>query len=167
MIKKMGKSNSKATCIMKSASNNETIGVIEFTNDGWGWVRFKGQLKSVDLNDGPHGFHVHQFGDMSRGCESMGPHFDDTLFPHTHGDINTHRSHWGDLGNVDAKDGIVDIDIRCKTISLSPISPKFVVGRGLVLHQNRDDLGMGGNEESLKTGNSGHRVACGVIAWSN
>lgn len=152
---------------MKSASTNESIGIIEFTSDGVGWVRVSGVLKSQEIADGDHGFHVHQYGDMSRGCESMGPHFDDPWFPHSHGDMNSHRSHWGDLGNVVAKDGVIVINLRCKTISLSPLSPKLIIGRGLVLHQMRDDLGKGGNEESLKTGNSGHRIACGVIAWAN
>lgn len=41
-----------------------------------------------------------------------------------------------------------------------------VVGRSVVVHANEDDLGATDHPESSKTGNSGPRIACGVIGLS-
>ena len=42
----------------------------------------------------------------------------------------------------------------------------MIVGRTMVIHADVDDLGKGGHELSLKTGNAGGRLACGVIGLS-
>ena len=49
------------------------------------------------------------------------------------------------------------------TISLNMSQINCIVGRMIIVHADRDDLGKGGNAESLKTGNAGKRVGCGVI----
>ena len=59
----------------------------------------------------------------------------------------------------------MNIDITDKLISLN--GERSVIGRAIVLHANTDDLGLGGNEESLKTGNAGARSGCGIIGASS
>ena len=110
------------------------------------------------LEPGLHGFHIHEFGDMSDGCKSMGGHYNPDGVDH--GDIN--EGHVGDLGNVTAdEDGKASFSIKANRVDL--IGDRSVVGRGLVIHEDEDDLGKGGDAESLKTGNAGERLACGVI----
>jgi superoxide dismutase, Cu-Zn family len=110
------------------------------------------------LQPGEHGFHIHEFGDMSKGCESMGAHYNPDGVDHGHlGD-----GHVGDLGNITADEsGTAKFSIRADRVEL--IGNRSVVGRGIVVHADPDDLGKGGDEESLKTGNAGDRLACGVI----
>ncbi|KAJ7385691.1 Superoxide dismutase [Cu-Zn] [Desmophyllum pertusum] len=119
--------------------------------------------KIENLTAGKHGFHVHQFGDGTSGCTSAGPHFNPT--GKTHGGPTDEVRHYGDLGNITAGDnGVATIDITDKLVSI--VGKDSVVGRTIVVHAKVDDLGKGGDEESLKTGNAGARQACGVIGIS-
>ena len=45
------------------------------------------------------------------------------------------------------------------------LGPFSILGRACVIHKGEDDLGLGGNEESKKNGNSGARIGCGVVGW--
>ena len=71
----------------------------------------------------------------------------------------------GDLGNILTNaDGIpTDVVIHDKIISLDGNSPANILDLAIVIHSGEDDLGKGGDPGSLKTGNAGSRLACGVI----
>lgn len=79
-----------------------------------------------------------------------------------HGKSSILLRHLGDLGNVIADDnGEINLFIDDQLIQLH--GPSSNVGRSFVLHAKRDDLGLGGDDESKKTGNAGGRIACGTI----
>lgn len=79
-----------------------------------------------------------------------------------HGDRTAQFRHLGDLGNIVADgSGRAVYQLDDRLISLH--GDLSIVGRALVIHEKEDDLGLGGNLESLKTGNAGRRVACGII----
>lgn len=113
------------------------------------------------LTDGKHGFHIHEYGDLTDGCKSACSHFNP--FGKQHGGPKTDNRHAGDLGNIISKNGLAKGTIIDKVLSLDFKNPACIIGRMIIIHKDEDDLGLGGNEESLKTGNAGERVACGVI----
>jgi len=139
--------------------NDKISGVVKFSqNSPSGSVRVSGRLEG--LSPGYHGFHVHQLGDTSDGCKSMKGHFNPGQLQH--GAPGDTFRHVGDLGNIQAdQQGVAIIDMEDPHLSLTGINN--ILGRGVVVHAGRDDMGKGGDEGSLKTGNAGGRVACAVI----
>ena len=150
----------KGICILESQPNETAKGVVHFSQAGYqALCSIEGTF--TGLNPGhKHGFHIHQYGNLLNGCVTAGPHYN----PHgrTHGGPNSLVRHVGDLGNVQAQaDGSGKYSRLDHEVNL--YGPFSVVGRSVVLHRGEDDLGLGGNEESLKTGNAGARIACGVL----
>ncbi|WAR07514.1 SODC-like protein [Mya arenaria] len=109
-----------------------------------------------------HGIHVHESGDMSRGCESMGPHYNPYGTAHGSPRDPESRRHVGDFGNV-VKDPFGNIQGALFDNIASLVGRTSILRRGVVLHEMQDDLGRGINRESLRTGNAGRRLACCVI----
>ena len=142
--------------------NGKIQGTIRFTETK-NSKREKGVRISYDiegLKDGLHGFHIHQYGDLTDGCSSACSHFN----PHNthHGGLNSKISHLGDLGNVRSKGRISKGTKFKKGLSLG-CEKTSAVGRMIIVHSGEDDLGKGGDAESLKTGNAGARIGCAVI----
>ena len=136
-----------------------------------GYVLFKEDLKNketiikVELENvpkGKHGIHIHETGDLRMGCSSLCAHYNP--YKKDHGGPNDKNRHVGDLGNLESKKGKVSKTFRDKLIKLR--GKYSIVGRSVVIHAGEDDLGKGGDKESLITGNSGARIACGVIGYA-
>jgi len=109
-----------------------------------------------------HAVHVHQFGDISGGCGTAGPHWNPDGAPHGSAHDARGARHVGDLGNVLADaSGNAHLDIVVKDLPL--FGARGVAGRAVVVHASPDDLGRGSAEDSLTTGNAGSRIACGVL----
>jgi len=149
----------KAVCVLAAGSSSAVTGTITFTQEKAGdSTTVSGQLKG--LAPGKHGFHIHQFGDYTNGCMSAGGHFNPA--GKNHGAPEDTERHAGDLGNIEAgEDGVATVEIKDSQVPL--IGENSIIGRSVVVHEKEDDVGKGGNEESLKTGNAGPRLACGVV----
>jgi superoxide dismutase, Cu-Zn family len=134
-------------------SDSGVSGSIAIRPLGEGRMRVSGAVKG--LTPGEHGFHIHEFGDCSAAdASTAGAHF--TGGKDTHGGPNQTERHAGDLGNILADEsGTATIDIEAKALALTGM--QSVAGRSLVVHSGKDDL------KSQPSGNSGGRVACGVI----
>lgn len=121
----------------------------------------KGTMVEVEItgvSPGPHGLHLHTTGRCDGPAfASAGGH----LNPggHEHGALNPAGEHLGDLPNVTAgKDGRISAKIR------SPMRPFKLMqalldddGSAIVLHAGPDDY------RTDPSGNSGARIACGVL----
>ncbi|KRY32846.1 Superoxide dismutase [Cu-Zn], partial [Trichinella spiralis] len=150
----------KAICVIRGENVTGTVTFKQNTEDDKTFIT--GEIKG--LTPGKHGFHVHEWGDNSMGCISAGAHYNP--FGKTHGGPTDTVRHVGDLGNILAgSDGVAKIDIADDQIKLT--GAHSVIGRTMVVHIQEDDLGKGGDDESLKTGNAGARVGCGVIGIAN
>jgi len=148
----------RAICLLRPDGGSNVNGKVQLSCDG------KITAIHAEFNGFPpnskHGFHIHQYGDLSEGCKTAGGHYNP--FAKNHGGPNESERHVGDLGNIVAdKDGKVVFDLQDNQVMLC--GPYSVIGRSLVVHADEDDLGKGSFEDSKTTGHSGSRVACGII----
>jgi len=141
-----------AVCVVVPVGRNDTSGTLRFTQNGR-TVHITGVIKG--LSPGKHGFHVHQFGDLSgnKDGKSTGGHYNPENSKH--GKPSAKQRHVGDLGNITADiRGVAKVDITDNVISLS--GPHSVIGRSILIHAAPDDFGQ-------PTGNAGARIGFGVI----
>ena len=149
----------KAICVLHK-NNYGITGIISFKQN-LNASRVKISYNIKGLKDGKHGFHIHEYGDLTDGCTSSCAHFNP--FNTTHGGRKSRERHVGDLGNITSKNNIAKGSFYDTMISLDVKNICNIIGRSIVIHKDPDDLGNGGNDESLITGNAGKRLACGII----
>lgn len=134
------------------------IGSAKFSSTSKG---VKVSVKVSQLTPGEHGIHIHNVGK----CEgpaftSAGGHFNPTSAHHGINNAVDPHPHVGDLPNLVVEDngkGSATFIANGATLGDGANSLFHEGGTALVIHAKPDDL------KSDPSGNSGDRIACGVI----
>ncbi len=142
-----------ATVKMQAKSKSTVSGTVVIKEEP-GRASFLVQIKGLSKN-GLHGFHIHEKGDCSApDAASAGGHFNP--LGHLHGATTGPDRHAGDLGNLSTNangDALREYVIDGLEFS----GKNSIVGKSLVIHGMPDDF------KTQPSGNSGTRIACGVI----
>lgn len=142
-----------AVADLAPTQGNAAKGTVTFAPKGDGLTM---TARVSGLAPGPHGFHIHEKGDCTApDGTSAGGHFNP--FGKPHGNPATADHHGGDLPMLEADaagNATLTADIAGLTIGSGAGD---IVGRSVIIHKDADDF------KTQPTGNSGARVACGVI----
>lgn len=149
----MEPSGSSAVADLAPTTGNTAKGTVTFSEKS-GKVLVVAKVSG--LTPGNHGFHIHEKGDCSAGdAMSAGAHFNPMNKPHAHPSIADR--HTGDMPMLMADasgNATLTAELTLMTIGRGA---NDIIGKGLIVHKDPDDF------TTQPTGNSGARVACGVI----
>jgi Cu-Zn family superoxide dismutase len=147
-------SSPAARAALAPTAGNQTSGEVRFEPRG---DEVRVVAKVSGLAPGGHGFHIHEKGDCrAPDAMSAAGHFNPTGKPH--GDPARADHHGGDMPMLVADAaGIATLDVAIDTVTIGG-GATDLVGRAVIVHKDADDY------RTQPTGNSGARVACGVIA---
>ena len=145
----------KAVAVLIPVGKSGVTGKVTIERSGQGAV-ITGVVRGLEPNS-KHGFHVHEFGDLSdrQSGKSVGGHFAPEGTPHGRPSDPPEERHVGDLGNIEANDqGVARFEIRDEQIAL--VGPNSVIGRSFVVHEKEDKF-------TQPSGDAGDRLAFGTI----
>ena len=149
-------------------SNSEIKGTVKFEEI---FISSETNIVSINIElegftpNTIHGFHIHESGDLTKGCDSMCAHFNP--FNKTHGGKDDEERHVGDVGNLKAdSEGKVKLQFTDHLIKLRGEKCN-IIGRGLIVHADPDDCGKGVFSDSKTTGHAGKRIACAIIGYAS
>lgn len=143
----------RAEAKLAPTAGNAANGLVSFSQDG---DKLRVSAEISGLTPGPHGFHVHDKGDCSApDATSAGGHFNPG--GKAHGSPEQPEHHAGDLPQLVADAaGVARFTVDSDALSIGSGAAN-IVGRSVVVHAAADDF------KSQPAGNSGARIACGVI----
>ena len=144
-----------ATAVLAPTKGNTVTGTVNFSQKG-DVVLVEAKVNGLKPN-GTSGIHIHEKGNCSAAdASSAGGHFNPSSSQHG-GPAGAAR-HGGDLGNLKAdENGYAQMSIEVGGISLGT-DPDSITGRAVIVHAGMDDF------KTQPSGNSGARVACGLIS---
>ena len=142
-----------ATAAMKNAAGRD-LGTLTLTESAQG-LTASGRL--TGLTPGEHGVHIHMVGQCQAPFESAGGHWNPTN--RQHGSQNPQGPHFGDMPNITvAADSSANVQVTTAGGTLKGANALLDAdGAAIVVHARADDL------KTDPSGNSGDRVACGVV----
>jgi superoxide dismutase, Cu-Zn family len=151
-IELTGMTVSRAVARLYPTEGNNITGLVTFMQTDSG-IHVRAEI--TGLKEGPHGIHIHEYGDCSSpDGSSAGGHFNPEGM--AHGAPADSVRHVGDLGNITATgDSVAIFELTDKVISFYGMHS--IIGRSVVIHAGGDDL------RSQPSGDSGSRMAYGVI----
>jgi Cu-Zn family superoxide dismutase len=128
----------KAIAFFDPRVNNGISGTVHFTQSG-STLEIFFSLKGFEPFS-VHAVHIHEFGDLTEGCKSLGAHFNPTNRIHSHSQMG----HAGDLFNNFQTDANGKFIYCFKTNQLALYGNTNIIGRSVVIHKFMDDLGLSG-----------------------
>ena len=165
----------------EAASGAKTVDLVSAKGAEAGTIEFTPKGKGIEveatvsgLTPGFHGFHIHETGT----CEADAPMGAfDTAGGHFTAGSETHGDHTGDMPTLFAiEDGTARATFTTDRFTLDDLADED--GSVVMVHADRDNQAnipdryragkrSGPDTDTLDTGDSGDRVACGVVAKSS